>query len=132
MKGFDGNTTSGKNMKTVSLNKRIAADGIAHSMFNNTIDLMQQMHPGLQNLNNTALLQQQLNSQFANRQMIEQARSSIQPKTTTNRWSKHLKAFSMVPGQFDIQTGLQLNQPNQIPFSGRTPATDQFLNLPVN
>jgi hypothetical protein len=55
--------------------------------------------------------------------MIDQGRA--QPKTTTNRWSKHMKAFSMIPNSVDMSTGIQLNQ---MPFSGRTPAAEKFLN----
>lgn len=63
MKGFETNTASGKNMKTVSLSKRLimANDSNASGGFlNNTVDFMQNKR-GINDLNNTALMQQQLN-----------------------------------------------------------------------
>ena len=56
------------------------------------------------------------------------------PKTTTNKRSKHAKAFSMVQGGYRGNQGLAQYQ-NQMPFSGRAPpCTEQYLNqpLPVN
>jgi hypothetical protein len=42
-----------------------------------------------------------------------------------------MKALSMVPAQFDGTTPIQIMPPKQIPFSGRTPAIEQFLNQPL-
>jgi hypothetical protein len=55
MKGFDGNA-SGKNMKTVSLSKRLimAADPALNGLFNNTTDFSQ-MQMGMSDQN--ALMQ---------------------------------------------------------------------------
>lgn len=56
MKGFDGNA-SGKNMKTVSLSKRLimAADPTLNGFLNNTTDFVSQMQMGVPDQN--ALMQ---------------------------------------------------------------------------
>jgi hypothetical protein len=52
MKGFDGNA-SGKNMKTVSLSKRLimAADPALNGFLNNTTDFVSQMQMGVPDQN---------------------------------------------------------------------------------
>ena len=54
------------------------------------------------------------------------------PKTTTNKRSKHAKAFSMVQNSYRGNQMLQQVYNNQMPFSGRAPpATEQYLNQPL-
>ena len=59
MKGMDANTSSGKNMNSVSLSKRLAmATNNAPQQYfqNNTIDFSNQMIHGFGDMNNTALI----------------------------------------------------------------------------
>ena len=55
------------------------------------------------------------------------------PKSTTNKRSKHAKAFSMVQNSYRGNQMLQqAYYNNQLPFSGRAPpCTEQYLNQPL-
>ena len=76
-------TTSGKNVRSMSLNKRLAM-GADIQNANATIDIGALMYPTNQlggpinDLNNSAIVQQQFNTLMANNQMIN--RGSVQNK----------------------------------------------------
>ena len=115
------NTASGKNMRSTSLSKRLAMmPGMPATNGNQTIDLSQ-LHmsnfqtmeqPGVfggTDLNNTAVLSNQFNTLMTNQELQAAVNQSAggtkrdrkgnaqsMPKTTTNKRSKHAKAFSMV------------------------------------
>ena len=79
--------TSGKNVRSMSLNKRLAM-GADIQNANATIDIGALMHPSnklggpMQDLNNSAIVQQQFNTLMANNQIIN--RGSVQSKPKDN------------------------------------------------
>ena len=142
------NTASGKNVRSMSLSKRLAmAAGSTnpHAAGNKTIDLSN-LHnfqtvevggPPQTDLNNTAMVQfntimaynDLLNQSTATGKQSRSKGAQSMPKTTTNKRSKHAKAFSMVQNSYRGGGGNPNGRIQQMPFTGRAPpCTEQYLN----